>query len=75
MTEIVEFSFNNKAIACIVVNGDPWFKGKDIATLLDYADTKKAIAKNVSEDDRKTMEDLMGDWGSPLDIVAELPFM
>ena len=62
MTEIVEFSFNSKAILCIVVNGDPWFKGKDIATLLDYADTKKAIAKNVSEDDRKKMEELMCVW-------------
>jgi prophage antirepressor-like protein len=63
--------FNKKkAISCIVVNGDPWFKGKDIATLLDYADTKKAIAKNVSEDDRKTMEDLMGGSQSPMDHNA-----
>ena len=52
VTEIVEFNFNNKPIACVVVGGDPWFKGKDIATLLDYADTKKAIAKHVSEDDQ-----------------------
>ena len=55
MSEIVEFIFNNKPIACVVLGGSPWFKGKDIATLLDYADTKKAIAKIVSEDDR-TME-------------------
>ena len=53
MSEIVEFIFNNKPIACVVVGGNPWFKGKDIATLLDYADTKTAIAKNVSEDDRQ----------------------
>ena len=66
MSEIVEFSFNNKPIACVVVGGDPWFKGKDIATLLDYADTKKAIAKNVSEDDRKKMEELMGESQSPI---------
>ena len=65
MSEVVEFSFNNKPIACVVVGGNPWFKGNDIATLLDYADTEKAIAKHVSEDDRKQMEDLMGDWESP----------
>ncbi len=67
MSEIVEFKFNNNAIACVIVDGNPWFRGKDIATLLDYADTKKAIAKNVSEDDRKKMEELMGDRESALD--------
>ena len=50
-------------------------KGKDIATLLDYADTKKAIAKPVSEDDRNKMEELMGDSQTPLDIVIELPYI
>ena len=66
MSEIVEFSFNNKPIARVVVDGSPWFKGKDIATLLDYAHTKQAIAKNVSEDDRKKMEELMGDRETPI---------
>ena len=46
MSEIVEFKFNNKPIACVVVNGNPWFRGKYIATLLDYADTKKANCQN-----------------------------
>ena len=71
MSEVVEFKFNNNAIACVVINGNPWFRGKDIATLLDYADTKKAIAKNVSEDDRKKMEELMGVWETPLDHNAK----
>ena len=62
----MEFIFNNKPIVCVVVGGDPWFKGKDIATLLDYADTKQAIAKNVSEDDRKKMEELMGVSQTPI---------
>ena len=47
MHEIVEFIFDNQPIACVVVGGDPWFKGRDIATLLDYADTKQAIAKKM----------------------------
>ena len=57
-------------MACVVVNGNPWFRGKDIATLLDYADTKKAIAKNVSEDDRSYLEELMGDRESPIGYRA-----
>ena len=34
MSEIVEFNFNNKANTCIVVHGDPWFKAKNVATIL-----------------------------------------
>ena len=66
MSEVVEFKFNNNAIACVVVNGNPWFRGKDIATSLGYVDTKQAIAKNVSEDDRKKMEELMGVQETPI---------
>ncbi|MFM7989460.1 MAG: Bro-N domain-containing protein [Candidatus Fonsibacter sp.] len=66
MSEIVRLKFNNNAIARVVVNWNPWFKGKYIATLLDYTDTNKAIAKNVSEDDRIYLEELMGDRGSPI---------
>ncbi len=60
MSELVEFKLNNNTIACVVVNGNPWFKGKYIATLLGYVDTKQAVAKNVSDDDRMKMEELMG---------------
>ena len=44
----------------------PWLKGKYLATLLDYADTKQAIAKHASEDDRKKMEELMGVQETPI---------
>ena len=56
MSDIVEFKFNNNAIACVVINGNPWIRGKDIATSLGYVDTKQAIAENVSEDGPKKME-------------------
>ncbi|MFM7981830.1 MAG: BRO family protein, partial [Candidatus Fonsibacter sp.] len=42
MSEIAEFNFNSKTIACIVVNGNPWFKAKEVATILGYANTKQA---------------------------------
>ena len=44
--------------------------GKDIATLLDYADTKKAIAQK-NEDDRSSLEELMGGRGSPIVIMSD----
>ena len=34
----------------------PWFSGKDIATILGYANTNQAITKNVDEEDRCVLE-------------------
>ncbi|MFM7985594.1 MAG: BRO family protein [Candidatus Fonsibacter sp.] len=61
-------------MACVVVNGNPWFKGKYEAKLLDYADNKKAIAKHVSEDDRNKMEELVGVWETPWTTTTEIPY-
>ena len=71
MSEIVEYSFNNKTIACIVVNGDPWFKAKEVATILAYANTKKAIIDNVDDDDKRKLVDLMGNSQTPWSITTE----
>ena len=72
MSEIVEFSFNNKAIACIVVNGDPWFKAKDVATILAYANTTKEIIDNVDDDDKRKLVDLMGDCPPAWSITTKM---
>ena len=43
----------NQASQCVVVNGNPSSQqGEDVATLLDYADTKKAIANSATEADQ-----------------------
>lgn len=34
------------------INGEPWFVGKDVAQALGYADTNKAIAMHVDEEDK-----------------------
>ena len=35
-----------------------WFRGKDVATVLGYANTIQALIKNVDEDDKKKMDGL-----------------
>ncbi|MFM7985128.1 MAG: BRO family protein, partial [Candidatus Fonsibacter sp.] len=54
------------------MDGNPWFNGKDIATLLGYVDTKQAVAKNENDDDRMNMEELMGVQETPLGIAIIL---
>ena len=45
--------FSAKAMKCDVVDGDPWFLAEDVAAILDYNDTKKAIANTVDNDEQR----------------------
>ena len=36
-------------ISCVVIDGSPWFKAKDVATILGYVNTKRAVQTNVDE--------------------------
>ena len=58
MTEIMKFNFNNNAVACIIANGNPWFKAREVATIIGYVNTKQAIIKNV-DDDKQTYAQLL----------------
>ena len=51
MNTIVNKSFNNKKVNNIIVKYDPWFRGKDIATILEFADTKQEIRANVDTEE------------------------
>ena len=39
-------------IRTINKDGEPWFVGKDVAEVLGYADTRKAIRMHVDDDDK-----------------------
>lgn len=47
--ELTPFSFplTGQPVRTITVNGDPWFIGKDAATILEYANTRKVIRDHV----------------------------
>ena len=47
----------NIEINCYVDNkNEIWFKAKEIAMILEYKDTKKAIQDHVHQDDKKLMD-------------------
>jgi anti-repressor protein len=41
-----------KEIRTMVIDGEPWFVGKDIAENLGYKDTSSALKRHVDEDDK-----------------------
>ena len=42
----------------IVAEQSPWFKGKDVATSLEYANPRKALLDHVDKDDKRTYLEL-----------------
>lgn len=47
--------FNNPdfgEVRTLNIDGEPWFVGKDVAGILGYADTNKAIAMHVDDEDK-----------------------
>jgi prophage antirepressor-like protein len=60
MTTIQTFQNSSFKVQCFCVDGAPWFKGLDIATVLGYTNSRKAIIDHVDEDDKRKFEELQG---------------
>lgn len=43
-------------VRTIVVDGEPWLVGKDVATALGYNDTDQALRRHIDEDDKLTRQ-------------------
>ena len=39
-------------VRTMVIDGEPWFVGKDVAEILGYVDTNKALAMHIDEEDK-----------------------
>ena len=44
----------NVAVSALMVDGNPWFRGNDIATALGYARPRDAVRNHIDEEDRET---------------------
>lgn len=40
-------------VRVVIIEGDPWFAGKDVATVLGYKDTVNAIKQHIDIEDKK----------------------
>ena len=55
MSSIVKYAcdeLSGAEISCVIVDGEPWFKAKDVATVLGYSNSRKATADHVDDDDK-----------------------
>ncbi|AKI81610.1 BRO-n domain-containing protein [Acanthamoeba castellanii mimivirus] len=75
---IVPKMFNHENVDITVImdkNKDYWYKGKDIATLLEYTNQKSAISRNVSENYKKQYSELGVNPSTPLKIDPQTMFI
>lgn len=52
------FNYSDNIIRVVGNYEQPWFNGKDIASILGYANTRDAVTKNVDNEDKITLESL-----------------
>lgn len=69
MNEI--FNFKGQEVRAVTINGEPYFVGKDVASILGYSNSRKALLDHVDEDDKTdgvTIRDSMGREQTPVVI-------
>ena len=62
MDSIVKYAceeLGGAELECIMVKDEPWFKAKQIVTVLDYNNTKRAVQTNVDDEDKRQYKDLV----------------
>jgi prophage antirepressor-like protein len=61
MSCLTAFVFNNQPVTVLFDNeNNPWFKGKDVADILGYSNSKKALLMHVSEQFKSTEPEVGG---------------
>ena len=50
------FSYEGTSIRTIEIDGEAWFVGKDVATVLGYGDTDQAVRDHVDSEDKLTRQ-------------------
>lgn len=43
------------SVRTILINGQPWFVGKDVGKALGYSNTRDALSKHVDTEDKTTV--------------------
>jgi len=66
MTQVIyveTLQYSSLPIECALIFNDFWFRAEDVAIILGYTDSTKAIKDIVDEDDKRTLWALVCDLG------------
>lgn len=65
------FNFESKQVRTILVNDEPFFVGKDVATILGYSNGPKAMRDHVDEEDKLTERIVMSGQNREVIVINE----
>ncbi len=68
VNELQTFNFESEEVRTLTISGEPWFVGRDVAAVLGYSNSRKALADHVEEEDKTdgvTIRDSIGREQSP----------
>ena len=54
MNELQTFNFEELPVRTLSIDGEPYFVGKDVADILGYSNSRKALLDHVDEEDKLT---------------------
>lgn len=52
MSRLTVFNFNSSEVRTLIVDNEPYFVGKDVADILGYSNSRKALIDHVDEEDK-----------------------
>lgn len=55
MNEVQLFNFENHEVRSLLINDEPYFVGKDVADVLGYSNSRKALNDHVDAEDKNTV--------------------
>lgn len=71
MNELQLFNFNGSNIRTLLIEDEPYFVGKDVAEVLGYSNTQKAIRDHVDEEDKLTERIVLSGQNRNLIVINE----
>lgn len=69
--ELQIFNFENQQVRTIEIENEPYFVGKDVAEILGYTNTPKAIRDHVDEEDKLTERIVLSGQNREVIIINE----
>ncbi len=55
MNEVKLFNFEEHEVRTLIINDEPYFVGKDVADILGYSNSSKAVMTHVDEEDKESL--------------------
>lgn len=71
MNDLQLFKFENKRLRALLINGEPWFVGSDVAKTLGYSNSRDALARHVDEDDKLTERFVLSGQNREVNVINE----